>query len=133
LSRLDLVHTVDLHPNRDVRGSLTAIEGGQSIPFEILRVYFLRDVTQDRGGHAHRDTQQIVIPVAGSFVMNLSDGQESRSFLLDNPAQGLYVVPMLFIRLERFSPDAIVLVLASTHYDKSRSIWSWDAYLEAIQ
>jgi hypothetical protein len=132
LSRLDLVHFVDLHSNFDTRGSLTAIEGGRDIPFDILRVYYLLDVIGDRGGHAHRDTQQIVIALAGSFEMNLSDGQQTRTFVLDNPSKGLYVVPMLFIRLSNFSPGTVALVLASTHYDKNRSIWSWDAYLEAI-
>jgi hypothetical protein len=133
LSRLDLVHWVALNPNVDARGSLTAIEGGQNIPFEIQRVYYLRDVNGDRGGHAHRETQQLVVPVAGSFEMSLCDGEQSRTFLLDDPAKGLYVVPMLFIRLANFSPGAVALVLASTHYDKSRSIWSWEDYLEAIQ
>ena len=132
MSRLDLVQWVNLNPHSDTRGSLTAIEGGQTIPFDIQRVYFLHGIEADRGGHAHRDTQQIIIAVAGTFELTLSDGTETRSYFFDGPSRGLYVVPMLFIRLGRFSPGAVVLVLASTHYDKLRSIWSWDAYLEAI-
>jgi hypothetical protein len=130
--RLDLVQWVDLHSSVDPRGSLTAIEGGQTIPFSIQRVYFMHGLTSDRGGHAHRDTQQLLIAAAGSCTTTLSDGREERRYECNNPGRGLYIAPMLFIRLSRFSADAVVLVLASTRYDRSRSIRSWDEYLEAV-
>ncbi|MEZ5288646.1 MAG: FdtA/QdtA family cupin domain-containing protein [Vicinamibacterales bacterium] len=131
-SRLESVGWIELHPNVDARGSLTAIESGQSIPFDIRRVYFLRDIVADRAGHAHRDTHQVIVPVAGSFVVSLSDGRETRDFRCDDPSRGLYVLPMLFIRLLDFAPGTVALVLASTHYDKSRSLRSWDEYLQAL-
>jgi WxcM-like, C-terminal len=131
-SPLASVAWIDLHPVTDARGSLTAIESGRSIPFEIRRVYFLRDVVADRAGHAHRDTQQVIVPVAGSFLVSLSDGRDTREFRCDDPARGLYVLPMLFIRLLEFTPASVALVVASTHYDKSRSIRTWNEYLEAI-
>jgi dTDP-4-dehydrorhamnose 3,5-epimerase-like enzyme len=110
---------------------LTAVEGGQDIPFEVKRVYLLHDIATDRGGHAHRDTHQLVIAASGSFELVLSDNATTRRYLLGNPARGLYVVPMLFIELKNFSHDATAVVLASTHYDKSRSLRSWEAYREA--
>lgn len=132
LSRLDLVRWIDLPSHRDERGYLTAIEGGQDIPFAIERVYFLHDVRGSRAGHAHRDTEQCLIPVSGECRLRLSDGQQFLEWELTSPSRALYIVPMLFIEVSHFSPGAVLLVLASTHYDKSRSIRSWAEYLDAV-
>ena len=129
MNRLDQVCWIDLNPKKDERGSLTAIEGEQTIPFKIQRVYFIQSIAPARAGHAHRDTEQLLIPVAGSCEVSLSDGSNDRRYLCDTNSRGLYIVPMLFIRVFNFSPDAVVLVLASTHYDSSRSIRTWDAYI----
>jgi hypothetical protein len=131
-SPLESVTWIDLHPNVDDRGSLTAVESGQSVPFDVQRVYFLRDIVADRAGHAHRDTRQVIVAVAGAFTVSLSDGRQTRDFRCDDPGRGLYVVPMLFIRLRDFTPGTVALVFASTHYDKSRSLRSWDDYVKAI-
>lgn len=131
LSALDAVRWVDLPSYADGRGILTAIESGQDVPFEIARVYLLHNLSADRGGHAHRDTHQLVIAASGSFDFLLSDGVVNRTYHMDNAARGLLVAPMLFIRLQNLSPDAVAVVLASTHYDKKRSIRSWEEYLEA--
>ena len=130
---LDAVRWLAIPSHGDQRGVLTAIEGGSDVPFAIARVYLLHHITADRGGHAHRATHQLVIAAAGSCEMTLTDGVETRSYLLNDPTRGLLLGPMLFIRMQNFSPDARLVVLASTHYDKQRSIRSWEEYLEAIQ
>jgi len=130
---LDAVQWLAIPSHGDARGVLTAIEGGIDVPFAIARVYLLHHVSADRGGHAHRDTHQLVIALSGSCEMVLSDGVDSRSFVLDDPTQGLLLAPMLFIRMQNISPDAALVVLASTHYDKTHSIRSWEEYLKAIQ
>ncbi|MDX1412709.1 MAG: FdtA/QdtA family cupin domain-containing protein [Candidatus Promineifilaceae bacterium] len=130
--RLDAVRWISLPSHQDGRGVLTAIESGIDLPFEIKRVYLLHHISQDRGGHAHCDTQQIVIALSGCCEMVLSNGQESRCYRLDDATRGLYLGPMLFISMRNFSPDAGIVVLASTHYDKTRSIRSWEQYLEVI-
>jgi hypothetical protein len=130
--RLDLVRWVDLPSHADDRGVLTAVESGIDIPFRIERVYFVHSARSGRGGHAHRETYQVVTAVAGACEMQLSDGVETRTFVLDNPARGLFLGPMLFIRLQAFAPGTVLAVMASTHYDKTRSIRSWEEYLEVI-
>lgn len=130
--RLDDVRWLDLPSNKDPRGTLTAVESGQDIPFEIKRVYVLHDIVADRGGHAHRETHQLVTAVSGSFEISLSDGRDSRSYRLDRPTRGLLFGPMLFITMTGFAPGTRVMVMASTHYDPSRSIRSWPDYLAAI-
>ena len=130
---LDAVRWLAIPSHGDERGVLTAVEGGIDLPFAIARVYLLHHITADRGGHAHRDTHQLVMAAAGSCELLLSNGVETRSFLLDDPTRGLLLGPMLFIRMQNISPDARLVVLASTHYDKKRSLRSWEEYLEAIQ
>lgn len=134
MGQIDLVKWIDLQPCHDSRGTLTAIEEEQTIPFRIRRVYFMHNLTTaDRAGHAHRDTEQLLIPVAGSCELSLSNATETRIYKCEDPGRGLYIAPMLFIRVSGFSRDTVILVLASTHYDKSRSIRSWQEYLEAIR
>lgn len=133
MSGLDIVRWIDIPSYRDERGYLTVIEGGTSIPFAIQRVYYLHDVHGSRAGHAHRDTEQCLVPVSGECRVKLSDGKRFLEWELTSPSRGLYVVPMLFIEVSQFSPGAVLLVLASTHYDKTRSIRSWVEYLEAIR
>ncbi|MGE3277007.1 MAG: FdtA/QdtA family cupin domain-containing protein [Vicinamibacterales bacterium] len=128
---LDLVRWVDLPSHADARGVLTAIESGRDVPFEIRRIYFVHDVVSERGGHAHRETHQVVTAVHGECDMVLSDGTEERTWRLDRLPRGLYIPPMLFIRMTRFTPGTVLASFASTHYDTKRSIRSWEDYLAA--
>jgi WxcM-like, C-terminal len=130
---LGAVRWIEIPSNADSRGVLTAVEGSSVVPFEIKRVYFVHDVIAERGGHAHRDTQQLVVAVHGRLDVELSDGASSRTYTLDRPTRGLYVGPMLFIRLTSFAPGTVMVSIASTHYDTRRSIRSWDDYLAAIE
>ncbi len=132
MSALSQVTWIDLPSVVDERGVLTVIESAQSIPFEIKRVFFMHHITQDRGGHAHMDTQEMVIAAHGSFFIEATDGERSETYLMDNPQRALFIPPMVFIRLYQFSPGAVCLALTDTHYDIKRSYRSWEAYLEAI-
>ena len=124
---------IELPSHADGRGVLTAIESGEDVPFEVRRVYLLHHLTGERGGHAHRDTHQLVIAASGSCDLLLGDGRETRTFHLDDPERGVYFGPMLWIQVKDVSPGGVVVVLASTHYDKSRSIRTWEEYLEAVR
>ena len=130
---LDAVRWIDLPSSIDARGILTSVEGGIDIPFEIRRVFYMHHINTDRGDHAHKDTEQVIVAAAGSFRMDLSDGTDTQTYSLDDPMQGVYTPPMVFIKLHDFSPDAVCMVLASTHYDIAKSIRTWEEYLEAIE
>jgi len=105
----------------DERGSLVAIEGGGSLPFEIRRVYYIYGTLPDvaRGFHAHKDLEQLAICVSGSCSMIIDDGRERREIPLGQPDQGLYIGSMLWREMHDFSPDCVLLVLASRHYDEA--------------
>jgi hypothetical protein len=130
---LDAVRWIDLPSHTDDRGTLTAIEGGTDVPFEIARVYFVHEVVRDRGGHAHRDTHQVVAVASGRCDLILSDGTRERRFVLDTVRRGVYFGPMLFIRTANFEPGTVLVSFASTHYDKSRSLRSWDEFVAALR
>lgn len=123
---------IDLKNNNDFRGTLTAIESASDIPFEIKRCYLLHHLNAARGGHAHRDTKQLVIAASGSISMHLHDGEVSKTFILDTPTYGLLISPMTWIEITDFSLGAVVVVLASTHYKPDRTIRIWDQFINEI-
>ncbi|SFR06205.1 sugar 3,4-ketoisomerase [Poseidonocella sedimentorum] len=129
---LAAVRWIDVPSHADGRGVLSAIEFGRDIPFEPRRMYYLHGITADRGGHAHRATTQIVIALNGAMTMTLRDGNERRRYRFDRRDRGLLIGPMLFIEMAEITADALILVLASSHYDSARSIRSWPAYLKEI-
>jgi hypothetical protein len=126
---------IDLPKITDPRGNLTFVEGGQHIPFEIERVYFLYDVPggAERGGHAHRGLQQLIIAMSGSFDVVLDDGVRRQRFHLNRSYQGLYVCPMIWRELDNFSSGSVCLVLASNRYDEQDYIRAYDDYLGILQ
>jgi hypothetical protein len=124
---------IDLPANHDPRGTLTSIEGGQDLPFEIQRIFYMHHMTADRGGHAHIDTDQLVIVPAGTLTLRLSNRTNTVEFVMNNPDRGLFIPRLVFIDICNISPDAVCLVLASTHYQRHQSLRdraSWLAYLE---
>jgi dTDP-4-dehydrorhamnose 3,5-epimerase-like enzyme len=127
------IHWINLNSVCDDRGCLTAIEGGQTVPFDIKRVFYMHDVTKgaDRGGHAHRDTDQLAVAVNGSLKIVVSDGVDSRLVLLDDPGWGITLPRLTWTTLFDFSDGAVCLVLSSTNYDRSKSIRTWSDYLTA--
>lgn len=120
---------IDVPHVADDRGVLTSIESGLDIPFQIRRVFYIRSACGDRGMHAHRVTSQIILPVAGSFSVEVSDGSESTTFELSDPNRGLYAPPMTWLRLYDFAPNAVCLVLADTHFADAAYIREWDEFV----
>lgn len=109
-----------LRVRSDARGSLVAIEAEQEAPFGIERVYYLYGTPNgaERGFHAHRKLQQLAVAVSGSCTFMLDDGRERGEVRLDGPDVGLYIGAMVWREMREFSPDCIVLVLASERFDE---------------
>ena len=122
---------LDKH-HSDRKGNLTVVQNGDTLPFDVKRVYYLYDVPggEERGAHAHRDLSQLIIAASGSFTVTLDDGKCKRSFFLNRPYQGLYVKPGLWRDLEDFSSGAVCMVLASEEYNVEDYIRDYDKFLE---
>lgn len=118
---LDACTLIELPKVADHRGNLTYVEGSNHIPFPIERVYYLYDVPggAQRGGHAHRELQQLLIAAAGSFDVVLNNGSETRTVHLDRAFQGLLITPMVWRELVNFSSGSVCLVLASRPYEEA--------------
>lgn len=118
-----------------VEGNITPIEGGKDLPFEVRRVYYLYDVPGGaaRGGHAHRQLQQMLVAVMGAFDVVLNDGHQQKTVRLDRAYQGLYMPELIWRRLENFSSGGICLVLASHPYDEADYLRTYDDFLESRQ
>lgn len=104
----------------DPRGNLAVIEGN-TIPFEVKRVYYLFDVPSNshRGGHAHRRCQSLLIALSGSFTVKLYDGYEWTDILLNKPDKGLLIPIMVWRELEDFSSGAVCLSIASDQFEET--------------
>jgi len=133
-SRIDDVKIIELPKISDPRGNLTFIETNRHIPFSIERVYYLYDVPggAERGGHAHKALQQLIIAMSGSFDVVLSDGKEKKRYHLNRSYYGLYVPTMLWRELDNFSSGAVCMVLASNLYDQADYYYDYEEYLKAM-
>lgn len=128
------VRIVDLPRIHDPRGDLTPIEGGRQIPFEIARVYYLYNVPVDaeRGGHANKDCQQLLIALSGSFRVILDNGRSRTQVWLRDPQKGLYIGRGIWRELDGFSQGAVSMVLASHHFDEGDYYREYDDFVKAV-
>ena len=111
---------IELPKINDCRGNLTFIEGGVHIPFDIKRIYYLYDVpgNTERGGHAHKKLEQLIIAMSGSFDIHIDDGLSKTTHHLNSSNIGLYVSPMIWRDIDNFSSGAVCMVIASEYYDE---------------
>lgn len=116
----------------DERGKLVVIEGGQAIPFDIKRVFYIygSDSTVVRGKHANRKSEFVLINVAGTSKVRITDGKEEIIVKLNKPMMGVYIPKMIWKDMYDFSTDSVLLVLASTHYDGEEYIRNFEEYLQ---
>lgn len=130
---VDNCKIIDLPKIQDARGNLTFIEGGGHIPFDIQRVYYLYDVPggSERGGHAHKGLQQLIIAMSGSFDVVLDDGYGKKRYHLNRSYNGLYVCPMIWRELDNFSSGSVCMVLASNRYDEEDYYRDYSEFMRA--
>ena len=113
------VRLIELPKVNDPRGNLTVIESGTSVPFKVMRDYWIYDVPSGmwRDGHAFKEQQEFIVALSGSFDVVVNDGHGEQTFHLNRPKIGLYVPRMTWRRIDNFSTNSVALVLSSTRYD----------------
>ena len=131
---LDECRILELPKIHDPRGTLTFIEGGRHVPFDIKRVFYLYDVPggETRAGHALKRCYQLVTAVMGSFDLILDDGETRKKFTLNRAHQAVLIPPTIWRELENFSSGAVCMVLASEGYSEDAYYRTYDEYLRAI-
>lgn len=121
-------------PHGDERGQLVSLEEYNDIPFRIKRVYFVYDTKEGvvRGHHAHKSLEQILVCVHGSCKILLDNGTEKKVVNLEKPYEGLYIANNVWREMFDFSPDAVLMVLASELYNEEDYIRDYDEFLKFI-
>lgn len=123
------VKIIEIPKIHDVRGNLAVIEK-DCIPYAIKRVYYLFDVPSGafRGGHSHKEQQEFLVALSGSFDVIIDDGKNKKTVTLNKPNKGLLIVPGIWRELENFSSGAVCLVLASEVFDETDYIREYDEF-----
>lgn len=126
---------IQFQKHGDERGQLVALENDKEIPFEIKRVYYMFDTLPGvrRGFHAHKTLKQILICTSGSCKIHLDDGYSTAEVTLDKPYEGLLIDSKLWREMYDFSPDAVLMVLASQMYDESDYIRNYDEFIKFVK
>ena len=116
----------------DPRGNLSVIEELKDIPFKIERTYWIYDVPggEDRGGHAFRENQEVVIALSGAFDVVVDDGERKRTFSLNRSYYGLYIPAGLWRTMENFSTNSFALEFGYLHYNPNDYIRDYDEFLK---
>ena len=119
---------LDKH-HSDRKGNISVVQNGDTVPFDVKRVYYLYDVPggESRGAHAHKELSQLIVAASGSFRVTLDDGNVKRTFWLNRPYQGLFVKPGIW--RDYFSSGAVCMVLASDVYLKDDYIRDYKEFL----
>ena len=132
---MQIADVIDFPVHGDHNGSLVALEKGADFPFEIKRVYYIWGTAKDvvRGHHAHRNLEQVIVCTSGSCDFILDDGKTRETYHLNSPAQGLYIKNSVWREFTNFSPDCVVMVLASEHYNEADYIRDYGEFLRSIE
>ena len=130
---MSLIKTINFKPLGDERGSLIALESNKSVPFDIKRVYYIFGTKKSvsRGFHAHLNLKQVAVCVTGSCRFILDNGKQKEEIILDSATKGLLIEDLTWREMYDFSPDCVLMVLASKHYDESDYIRDYQEFLKA--
>ena len=132
---MSLIKTISLKSLGDERGSLVALEGNKSVPFDIKRVYYIFDTKQgvSRGFHAHRNLKQVAVCVIGSCRFILDNGNQRDEVVLDKSTTGLLIDNLIWREIYDFSPDCVLMVLANEHYNESDYIRDYQSFIKEVK
>lgn len=127
----NLVKRIEFTSFDDDRGSLVTLEATKTVPFDIKRVYYIFDTKLGvaRGFHAHKALKQVAVCLTGSCSILLDDGQNKEEVILDSPKEGLLIEGLVWREMHGFTPDCVLMVLASEYYDEADYIRNYDDFL----
>ena len=122
---------IDLKQIETLRGSITSVENTNNFLFEFKRVYYLYDIPggENRGGHAHKDLQQLFVAISGSFDLIVDDGKAKKIFTLNSPSKAVQMPSGLWRELVNFSSGSVCLVLCSDMYDENDYLRNYQDFL----
>lgn len=125
---------IDFKTLGDERGSLISLEENHNAPFDIKRVYYIFETKEGvtRGYHAHKNLKQIAVCVAGSCTFSLDDGNSKEEITLNSPNQGLLIEGLIWREMYDFSPNCVLMVIASEYHDEDDYIRDYKTFLKVV-
>ena len=119
---------IDVPTFIDERGAISVMD--KELPFYIRRVFWLHHIVEGmvRGAHALLDSNEIMVAVHGSFVVDLDDTVNKASILLEDPSKGLLIRPGVWFRTHSYKDDGVSLVLAEEEYARDKYTYDYDEY-----
>ena len=129
------VSRIQFSEHGDDRGNLVIIEGGQDIPFDIKRIFYIynSDSNVIRGQHANRYSEFVLVNVAGSCSVKTLDGRGNEEiYRLETPHEGIHLASMIWKDMYDFSPDSLLLVLSNEHYDPAEYIKDMEMFKKEV-
>lgn len=132
---INMAQMLEFSQKGDERGHMVVVEGKQDIPFDIKRIFYIygSDANVVRGQHANRKSQFVLINVAGTSKVKVSDGKGNEVvYSLNRPHTGIYLPNMVWKDMYDFSADSVLLVLASEHYDNAEYIRDYDEFVKEV-
>ena len=132
---MSLSKLIDFTLLGDKRGSLVAIEGNKSTPFNIKRVYYIFGTQKDvaRGFHAHKQLKQVAVCITGKCRMILDNGNVKEDVWLDSATKGVLIENMIWHEMHEFTDNCVLLVLASEHYEESDYIRDYEEFIKLTE
>lgn len=135
MNLIQMASMLEFSQKGDERGHMVVVEGLKDIPFEIKRIFYIYGSDKDvvRGQHANRESQFVLINVAGTSKVRVKDGKGNEAvYSLNRPHTGIYLPQMVWKDMYDFSEDSVLLVLASTEYDADEYIRDYDEFVKII-
>ena len=129
-SPLEKVRVIDFPKICDPRGNLSFVEGGRHLPFNIRRVFYIYDVPggETRGGHAHKECYTVLVAVAGSLTVRLTDGVDEKVVVLNRSSKGVLIPPGIWDTMEDFTTGTVCVAFASHMYEEEDYIRDFDEF-----
>lgn len=117
------------------RSILSFAESANHIPFRMERFYYIYNFTDTdtvRGGHAHREFEQVFFCLAGRFRFHLDDGRDREELEMTEPHRGIYVGPWLWHEMRNVVPGTVIFVIASHPYDESDYVRDYEVFRQQL-
>lgn len=133
---IEMARMLEFSQKGDDRGHLVIVEGNEDIPFDIKRIFYIygSDSSVVRGEHANRESEFVLINVAGTSKVKVMDGKGNEAiYALNRPHTGIYLPKMIWKEMYDFSEDSVLLCLASSHYDPNEYIRDYDEFVAEVQ
>ena len=130
---MENIQLLNFFKRTDIRGTLIPIEAYKNVPFQIKRVFFIKDLDQyPRGFHAHKITEQVLFPITGSLKVDLTDGTTVNTYNLDKDNVGLYIPIDTWVKMYDYLPDTIICVLCSHEYDETEYMRNYGDFVKYV-